>query len=71
MGQGRMLYHMTEKAHYTQHLGLDVLTGFNPRAVWTYGDEDYMGRIAQVVRPCLKGRGPLRVGMAVMTRYRQ
>ena len=72
MTTGRQLFHMTEKAHYAQHVGLDLLrTGFNPRFGWTYGDEDYMGRIAQVCRPCLKGRGPLRVGEALFFRWRQ
>ena len=63
---GRQLFYMTEKAHYAQHIGLDLLeSGFNPRFGWTYGDEDFMGRIAQVAKPCLRGRGPLRVGAAL------
>ena len=58
MTSGRQLFHMTEKSHYAQHIGLDLLrTGSNPRFGWTYGDEDFMGRISQVCRPCLKGRG--------------
>ena len=68
----RQLFYITEKAHYAQHIALDlVLTGFNPRFGWTYGDEDFMGRIAQVARACLKGRGPLRVGHALVYRWRR
>eukprot|EP00974_Lingulodinium_polyedra_P021833 2108539-Lingulodinium_polyedra.AAC.1 len=48
-----------------------VSSKLNPRCAWTYGDEDYMGRVAQVCRPCLRGRGPLRLGTALLFRWRQ
>ena len=56
MASGRKLWYMTEKTHYAQHIALDLMrTGFNPRFGWTYVDEDYVGRIAQVARACLRG----------------
>ena len=71
MTRGRQLFYMTVKSHYAQHIGIDVLrSGFNPRFGWTYQDEDYMGRVAQVCKPCLKGRGPLRLGGALLFRWR-
>ena len=71
MNSGRTFFYMTVKAHFAQHIGLDMLSSrLNPRSLWTYGDEDYMGRIAQVCRPCLRGRGPLRLGGALMFRWR-
>ena len=52
MSSGRQLFYMTEKAHYVQYIGLDLLRStFNPMFGWTYGAEDYMGRISQVARP--------------------
>ena len=69
--QGRRLFHFTEKAHYTQHMALDCLVcKFNPRFGRMYPDEDYMGRLAYVAKACLRGRGPLRLGDALMLRWR-
>eukprot|EP00974_Lingulodinium_polyedra_P009032 863696-Lingulodinium_polyedra.AAC.1 len=66
MERGRQLFYFTEKAHYAQHIALDCLVfKFNPRFGWAYPDEDYMGRMAQVAKACLRGRGPLRLGGAL------
>ena len=68
---GRKLFNVTYKAHYVQHIALDILrTGFNPRFAWTYRDEDFMGRVAQVAKMCTKARGPLRLGEVFILRYR-
>ena len=72
MDSGRRLFYLTIKAHYAQHIALDMLaTKLNPRYMWAYADEDYMGRVARVCAPCMRGRGPLRVGTALMFRWRQ
>ena len=69
--QRRQLFHLTEKAHYIQHIALDVLSlRSNPRFGWTYGDEDYMGKIAQIGRASTRARGPLRLGAALIFRWR-
>lgn len=71
MMKGRQLFHLTEKAHYVQHLGDDCRNfKMNPRYGWCYGDEDLMGRIAQMARACTKGRGPIRLGVALFQRWR-
>ena len=36
----------------------------------TYADEDYMGRLAQVAKACLRARGMVRVGEAFIFRWR-
>ena len=65
------MFHVTEKAHYVQHIGDDVAESlFNPAYGWTYQDEDYMGRVAATVRACTRARGPLRVSLAFVLRYR-
>ena len=71
LGRRRKLYHMTEKAHYCQHIALDVLSSrYNPRFGWTYQDEDYMGKVASVAKSCTRARGPLRLGEAFVFRWR-
>lgn len=71
MGLRRQLFHLTEKAHYAQHIALDMLaTRVKPRWGWTYADEDYMGRLAQVAKACLRARGMVRVGEAFIFRWR-
>ena len=67
MVQGRKLFHLTEKAHYSQHIALDcILLRYNPRFGWTYSDEDYMGKIAQIAKASTRARGPLRLGHALV-----
>ena len=71
MNQGPFLFGLTEKAHFTQHLAIDVRdTRFNPRFAWTYSDEDWMGRIASIGKACTRGRGPIRVGAPIVERWR-
>ena len=71
MMAGRHLFHVTMKAHFMAHIGLDCVTfQTNPRFSWTYGDEDLMGRIAAVARSSTRGRGPLRLGQGLYPKYR-
>ena len=70
--QKRKLFGLTEKAHYLQHVALDCLTWrSNPKLGWTYADEDFMGRIAQVASQCTRARGPIRLRDALFARYRR
>ena len=69
--EGRLLFHLTEKAHFVQHLALDcVESRLNPRVGWTYADEDWIGRLAQIAMACTKGRGPIRLGAPLVDRWR-
>ena len=69
--QGRRLFLSTEKAHYCMHIADDLRSsGFNPRFSWTYGDEDFMGRISQIAKATLRGRGPHRLGAVLFERWR-
>ena len=71
MGAGRALFHITEKANFVQHLGLDCISRkLNPRFGWTYADEDFMGRIAGMAKASTRGRGPIRLGTAIVERWR-
>ena len=69
---GRLYFYVTEKAHYyLQHIAIDIaLTHVNPRLHWTYSDEDYMGRVGQVLLSCLRARGPLKLSNAFAFRWR-
>eukprot|EP00974_Lingulodinium_polyedra_P016608 1610798-Lingulodinium_polyedra.AAC.1 len=58
---GRRLFYVTPKGfHYPWHIG-HVCRWYNPRAGWTYVDEDFMGRIADLASKSVFGRGPTRV----------
>ena len=71
MGSGRQLFHMTEKAHYAQHLALDCMSlRYNPPYAWTYDDEDFMGKIDQISIASSRARGPLRLSQALVFRWR-
>ena len=67
----RQLWYVTEKGHMAQHLADDIrATHFNARFAWTYGDEDYVGRLKQLGQACLRANGPLKVAGPVLLRYR-
>lgn len=71
MMSGRKLFHVTEKCHhYPWHIAW-VCQYYNPKAGWTYLDEDFMGKISTLLSSSIKGLGPLRVGPSFMFRYRQ
>ena len=71
MTNNRKLFYITEKAHYVQYIAIDLLQQrFNPRYGWTYQDEDYMGRMAQVAKACMRARGPLRFAVSFIFRWR-
>ena len=69
MMAGRLLFHMTEKSHhYPIHIGL-LCKFFNPKAGWTYKDEDFMHKVSMLVSSSIRGLGPTRVGGAFVFRY--
>ena len=71
MNRGRLLFLVTYKAQYLQHIALDIREDlYNPRYGWVYADEDFMGRMAKIAKVCLTVRGPLRYAETFMFRYR-
>ena len=106
MHRKRKLFHLTEKAHFCQHIEINLLSSsYNPRSGWTYQakknneltsfvfrpvknkasksgqqhyvanswvsqDEDYMERTVQVARAWSRARGPIRIGEALVFRWR-
>ena len=71
MRRGQKLFLVTEKTHYVQHIAQDCIDlKLNPRFGWTYSDEDWMGRIAQVAKTCIRGRGPVKVSAPAIERWR-
>ena len=68
MAMHRPLFRVKIKAHMVQHIA-DYCVYFNPRAGWTYSDEDYMGKLSRIATECLAGRGPMRIGKAIFDRW--
>lgn len=62
-------YHITFKSHMFWHMARSCRY-FNPRAGWTYRDESYMGKIAQMVRANVQGGGALGVSKPWAHNYR-
>ena len=49
-------WRVVPKFHYFCHFLLDLpKDGCNPKFWWTFGDEDFMGRIGRIVYKCHRG----------------
>ena len=57
------------KHHYAVHLAQQAIL-CNPKCLWTYGGEDFVGRISDLAGACLKGTASFRVASSLMERYR-
>ena len=62
-----MSYHIVPKFHHLWHICND--SRINPRLVWTYGGEDYVGHIATLTKSCLKGYKRIKLPGMVMDKY--
>ena len=61
---------MTVKCnHYSWHIA-SVCQFYNPKAGWTYMDEDFVGKLGYMASRAVRGLGPNRVGPAFLQRYR-
>ena len=69
MKEGRLLFFLSEKAHYAQHIA-DDMVWYNVKAGWTYSDEDFMGKMSQIGTASLRARGPFRLAAAMLYRWR-
>ena len=66
----RRLFFITEKSlHYSWHIA-HVCMYYNPKAGWTYMDEDFVGKIGQLCSSSIRGLGPNRVGPSLIQKYR-
>jgi len=59
--RGAYLFNLTIKVHYLLHLKeIVVETHMNPRFFWVARDEDYISRVALVIKSCMKAGGATR-----------
>ena len=66
---GRLQWSIVNKFHFWKHLA-DQAIFCNPRFVWTYMAEDYVGSISAVGASCLPGTGISNVNMKIAERIR-
>jgi len=66
--RGLKLFKITPKFHFWLHIAY-YARFVNPRFAWTYADEDFVGKIAQVAHASSFGLGPLRLGPSMVHRY--
>jgi hypothetical protein len=57
------------KHHYLAHLAQQAYV-INPRMLWTYGGEDFVGKVSDLGHHCLRGNASFRVGSALAERYK-
>ena len=62
-------FSVVPKHHYTAHLAQQARL-INPKFVWTYGGEDFVGKISDLAHSCLRGTAVYRVPTSLMERYR-
>ena len=68
MEAGLLRYNVTPKLHYLWHIA--YFGRFqNPKAVWCYGFEDFVGRIQRVCRSCTCGTAMHKVPAKVFRNY--
>ena len=68
-GDSTWLYHVTVKSHVLAHIGLIAKTTFNPRLVWNFSGEDFMGRIKVLAQTSSNGTKSVDVPNKVCKKY--
>jgi hypothetical protein len=63
------LWSMVPKSHYCAHLPQQARY-LSPRASWTYGSEDMVGRIARLAHSTTAGTAPQLIASKVIDKYR-
>ena len=66
--QGQKLFLIIPKFHLWLHLAWNCRY-YNARFGWTFMDEDFMGKVAQIAKASVFGLGPLRLGATLVRRY--
>ena len=67
--EGRLLFHVVHKFHSFQHL-VEGSKHLNPRACWCFANEDYVGRISQLVFSISPGVRSSKLSFKVGPKYR-
>jgi hypothetical protein len=62
-------YSVVPKFHYVVHLASQARC-CNPRLVWAYGGEDFVGKMSKLAHSVLPGTSCFRVSSALMDKYR-
>ncbi len=63
-----LAWHFTMKTHNMYHLGEDA-SYLNPRLLWTYKGEDFVGCIAKISKSCTKAPVSQHVPRKVFEKY--
>lgn len=61
-------WHWISKTHDIWHIGEDS-QWLNPRLLWTYKGEDFVGRISYIAKSCTKATIAARVSNKIMDKY--
>ena len=63
--QGFLRYHLTIKLHMMFHI-VDMSQYLNPRFLWCFSFEDYMGAVVQSARACVASTAMHKIGHKIM-----
>ena len=66
---GRLRWNVVNKHHFAHHLAEQAVT-CSPKAIWTYGFEDLVGRAQRAAHACSKANSRLDLGNAFVQKYR-
>jgi hypothetical protein len=67
--EGRMLWHIVPKHHMAEHMA-EQFRFLNPRFVWTFRAEDFVGRVATLAHSVSFGTPARRLSTKIMEKYR-
>ena len=67
--EGRLQWSIVNKFHFWYHVG-EQACFINPRYVWTYMAEDYVGRVSELGAGCLTATKALDVNRKIAERIR-
>ena len=67
--RGGLLWGWIPKNHSAWHLARNASRG-NPRMLWNYSDEDWVGKVARITRSCSLNNPAHRVSVSLMEKLR-
>ena len=68
MESGRLLWSLVNKHHFSLHLCMQA-KWVNPRFVWTYMWEDFVGHVKDLAGACAAGTSLLRISASIAQKY--
>ena len=66
---GESMMAITEKSHFLQHSAI-LSKYLSPRLVWAFAGEDQQRRVQTLGKASVKGLGPTKAVLKMVTRYR-